>query len=75
LQVGWIPLRRRIEKAIAPILEGTMQLWILDCADFTYISSYGLRLFLVLQKSALAKGERKIIYSRYEVLKSRAFSI
>ncbi len=58
------------EKAIAPILEESMQNVILDCADFTYISSSGLRLFLVLQKSALAKGGKLSIRDMSAEIKS-----
>ncbi len=44
------------EKAIAPVLQSDMHHVILDCSNFEYISSSGLRLFLVIQKTALAKN-------------------
>ena len=34
---------------------------VLDCADLTYISSSGLRIFITLRKAAAAKGGRIIV--------------
>ena len=36
---------------------------VLDCSELTYISSSGLRLFLILRKAAAEKGGRVIIRS------------
>lgn len=44
------------EKEIAPVLSGDMQCVAIDCSGLSYISSSGLRLFLMLQKTANAKG-------------------
>jgi anti-anti-sigma factor len=43
------------EKAIAPVLAGEMKEVVLDCTALDYISSSGLRLFLVLLKAVNAK--------------------
>lgn len=44
------------EKAIEPVLKSNMENVIVECSEFDYISSSGLRLFLGLQKTALASG-------------------
>jgi anti-sigma B factor antagonist len=44
------------EKYIAPIAEGNPNRVILDCTEFEYISSTGLRLFLTLQKAIKANS-------------------
>lgn len=43
------------EKAIEPVLMGSAQQVIIDCKALIYISSSGLRLFLMLQKKMSAK--------------------
>ena len=43
------------EKAIAPVISGEMKEVIVDCSALDYISSSGLRNFLTLQKTAIAK--------------------
>jgi len=43
------------EKAIMPVTNGDMKDVVLDCQSLDYISSSGLRLFLILQKTANAK--------------------
>lgn len=58
------------EKAIAPIIQGTMQHVVIDCKDFDYISSSGLRLFLVMQKAAMAKGGKLFIREMNAGIKS-----
>lgn len=49
------------EKAIAPLMAGDMQKVVIECDEFEYISSSGLRLFLTLQKTAAKKGGKVII--------------
>jgi anti-anti-sigma factor len=44
------------EKAVAPIIDGTMQDVVIDCSALSYISSSGLRSFLLLKKTADSKG-------------------
>lgn len=49
------------ERQMAPLMEGDAPVIEFDCTDFEYISSSGLRLFLTLQKSVLARGGKLII--------------
>lgn len=42
-------------QAIAPILQGPTNCVRLDCSDLAYISSSGLRMFLMLQKNIAQK--------------------
>lgn len=49
------------EKKMAPMLVGANPDIELDCTDFAYISSSGLRLLLTLQKSVLARGGKLVI--------------
>ncbi len=51
------------EKAIAPVIDGDMLGVVVDCADLSYVSSSGLRLFLSLQKAANAKGGSLVLKS------------
>lgn len=44
------------EKMMAPLMVGAKPRIEMDCKDFDYISSSGLRLFLTLQKSVMARG-------------------
>ena len=43
------------EKAITPVIAGEMADVVVDCRELDYISSSGLRQFLVLQKTANTK--------------------
>lgn len=47
--------------------EGTI---ILDCTDLNYISSSGLRLFLVLRKAAAEKGGKVIVRNISDSIRS-----
>jgi anti-sigma B factor antagonist len=58
------------EKAIAPVIAGDMKEVIMECKDFEYISSTGLRLFLVLQKSANAKKGSLLIRNMNDDIKN-----
>ena len=51
------------EKAIAPVIAGDMKDVVLDCSALDYISSSGLRLFLLLQKGANSKQGQLILKS------------
>lgn len=44
-----------LEKALEPVLFGDISHIIVDCNDLSYVSSSGLRLFLILQKNISAK--------------------
>lgn len=58
------------EKKIAPILAGDMKNVVIDCQEFDYISSTGLRLFLVLQKMATAKNGNLLIRNMKDDIKN-----
>lgn len=58
------------EKAIAPIIQTDMQMVVVDCKEFDYISSTGLRLFLTLHKTAKAKGGKLILRDMNADIKS-----
>ena len=58
------------EKAIAPVIAGDMKDVVIECKDFEYISSTGLRLFLVLQKTANAKKGNLIIRNMSDDIKN-----
>ncbi len=44
------------ESKILEVLEGGAKKLLLDCSDLAYISSSGLRVFLVAQKKMMASG-------------------
>lgn len=46
---------------IAPLMEGPDPDITLDCTNMEYTSSQGLRLFLLLQKSVLARGGKMVM--------------
>ena len=49
------------EKSIMEIIEGGCAILILDCTGLNYISSSGLRVFLVIQKKMMAvKGQFRL---------------
>lgn len=49
------------QAALAPIFENASKTVILDCTHLEYISSSGLRIFLMLRKEASAKGGSVVI--------------
>ena len=58
----------QFQQDIAPLMEGETPNIEIDCTDMEYTSSQGLRLFLTLQKSVLArKGEMKLTNMRPQV--------
>ncbi|MDR2085458.1 MAG: STAS domain-containing protein [Bacteroidales bacterium] len=59
----------QFEKDITPVKESDMKDVILDCSEFQYISSSGLRQFLTLQKTAQAKGGKMRIKNMKEDIK------
>lgn len=59
----------QFESDIAPIKQSDMKDVILDCTEFDYISSSGLRQFLVLQKTAQSKGGKLRIKNMKEDIK------
>lgn len=45
----------QFQQALAPLMEGDQPELDIDCAEMTYTSSQGLRVFLLLQKSVIAR--------------------
>lgn len=43
------------EQQMEPVMTGNMENVIIDCSEFVYISSAGLRVFLKMQKAANSK--------------------
>ena len=46
---------------IAPLMQGDAPDIDIDCAGMTYTSSQGLRMFLMLQKSVMARGGKMVM--------------
>lgn len=56
------------EKQIAELYQPDILHIVMECSDFTYISSSGLRIFLTLQKSMMArKGTLVLLHMREEI--------
>ena len=51
----------QFQKDIAPLMEGNDLDIDIDCSDMTYTSSQGLRIFLMLQKSTMARGGKLVL--------------
>ena len=51
----------QFEQEMQPLLENADKKIVLDCANLEYISSSGLRLFLVLLKASKAKGGKMVV--------------
>jgi len=50
------------EKPMVELIEGGTHKIILDCSDLNYISSAGLRVFIIIQKKIIAvQGEFKLV--------------
>ncbi len=49
------------QKDIVPLMEGENPDIELDCSDLDYTSSQGLRIFLMLQKSVIARGGKMVM--------------
>lgn len=48
-------------KDLQPLFEKASETVVLDCSNLAYISSSGLRIFLMLRKEAAAKGGKVIV--------------
>ena len=48
---------------IAPLMEGDNPDIDIDCTDMTYTSSQGLRVFLLLEKSVLARDGKMVMHN------------
>ena len=51
----------QFQQDIAPLMEGDKPDIDIDCAAMSYTSSQGLRLFLMLQKSVMARGGKMVM--------------
>ena len=55
------PAAQAVGKELTPLQETANGTIILDCEGLSYISSYGLRIFLSLRKAAAVKGGKVIV--------------
>lgn len=51
----------QFQQDIAPLMEGEKPDIDIDCTAMSYTSSQGLRLFLMLQKSVMARGGKMVM--------------
>lgn len=51
----------QFQKDIAPLMEGDNPDIDIDCTELTYTSSQGLRVFLLLQKSVVARKGKMVL--------------
>ena len=51
----------QFQQDIAPLMQGDKPDIDIDCTGMTYTSSQGLRLFLTLQKSVMARGGKMVM--------------
>lgn len=51
----------QFQKDIAPLMEGDNPDIDIDCTDMTYTSSQGLRIYLLLQKSVMARKGKMVL--------------
>ena len=51
----------QFQQDIAPLMEGDKPDIDIDCSAMSYTSSQGLRLFLMLQKSVMARGGKMVM--------------
>lgn len=51
----------QFQQDIAPLMEGDKPDIDIDCTAMSYTSSQGLRLFLMLQKSVMARGGKMVM--------------
>lgn len=53
----------QFQKDIAPLMEGDNPDIDIDCTELTYTSSQGLRVFLLLQKSVVARKGKMVLHN------------
>ena len=51
----------QFQQDITPLMEGENPDIDIECTDMTYTSSQGLRIFLMLQKSVMARGGKMVM--------------
>lgn len=55
------PASQEVSEALAPLQDKANGTIVLDCREMSYISSSGLRIFLMLRKAATVKGGSVIV--------------
>ena len=51
----------QFQQDLEPLMEGENPDIAIDCTDMSYTSSQGLRIFLMLQKSVMARGGKMVM--------------
>lgn len=59
----------QFQQAIAPLMEGDNPYIDIDCTGMTYTSSQGLRIFLMLQKSVIARKGKMVMRNMNPMVK------
>ena len=59
----------RFQQDVAPLLEGDNPDIDIDCTGMTYTSSQGLRIFLMLQKSVIARKGKLVMRNMNPMVK------
>lgn len=59
----------QFQQDIAPLMESDCMDIDIDCSGMTYTSSQGLRIFLLLQKSVMARGGKMVMRSMNPMVK------
>ena len=59
----------QFQQAIAPLMEGDNPDIDIDCTGMTYTSSQGLRIFLMLQKSVIARKGKMVMRNMNPMVK------
>lgn len=59
----------QFQQAIAPLMEGDNPAIDIDCTGMTYTSSQGLRIFLMLQKSVIARKGKMVMRNMNPMVK------
>ena len=59
----------QFQQDIAPLMDGEFPDLDIDCSIMTYTSSQGLRIFLLLQKSVMARGGKMVMRNMTPMVK------
>jgi len=59
----------QFQNDIAPLMQGEKPNIVIDCSGMSYTSSQGLRIFLLLQKSVLARGGKMVMHNMNPMVK------
>ena len=55
------PASQEVSEQLEPIMANASGTIVLDCTEMSYISSYGLRIFLSMRKAAASQGGKIIV--------------